>query len=384
MKKLLSSLVAILTLASLGACGGGGAEPQAPQAVIAPTILQQPQTTITKARVVPTLLHGAYAEFEVAGNPLRSFQLTAGAFTDIAEKTCSGGTSYAQNKQTGLLEIYCLNGSTFRYNTETRVLAPGAAIPKSKPYLPSSACADDGTCFFGDGYYLTAHFPSVARVHMVDVYGNFIDTREFPDENQMRVPRKMGVVRLSNGRETLVAVSVGFVSNDIAIHRFDVATKKFVGTACTIKAEQESIDIGQKYVVLTLRRGVTGNESDALVIDPETCTTMATPRIPVDTVGVPIAHFAVQSDDAIYLGGGSEWTTPAGPFGVWKFDIKSFQNTGFLPTTSHVFAGVFEKGRGKLWVATKGNEVLEVDAATMATTRIVSEPLYGGDMFLAE
>ncbi len=372
------SSIAITAL--LSACGGGGTDsPQ--QVVVQQGSVQQAEVSPLAAKVVPTLLQGTYAGYETAGYAITSLSQATGAFKDLAEKTCSGAVSYAQNKKSGLVETYCVNGATYRLNTATLEVLPGAAIPKGKPFLPSLACADDGTCFFGRGNYNYPNLPSSAAMYVVGASGALEDTIQFPDFANNRLPVKMGVVRHA-GVEKLVAVSQGYDHDDIGVHVFDVSARKWE-SLCSLKAAQVSVNIGAD-VVLTLRRGLSATESDAIVVDVHTCAIKATLRIPVEEKGIPIARFAVQADDAIYLGGGSERTEGAGPFGVWKFDATTHQNTGYLQTASYVFAGTYAKSTRKLWVATSGNMILEVDPVTMTKAREFAKPLFGGDMFYAE
>ena len=377
------AFIVALGLGTIVGSGGGEYEPSSAVAPVEIVYVVPEEVLAPPAPVVPMLLQGTYAPFEIAGYALTSLSVTTGTFTDLAALPCWGGVSYALNKKTGLVEIYCPNGTTYRLNTATLQLQPGAAIPKGTPFFTSAASAEDGTSFFGYGNYNFHWLPSNATLHVVRADGAAERTIPFPDYRDNRVPIKMKVVRTQAGVEKLIAVTQGYNWDDVAIHRFDVLTRRFEG-ACTLRATKVSVDIGQQFVVLTLRRGVSQNEQDALVIDSQTCATRASLRIPIDEMGIPIARFAVQTDEAIYLGGGSDRTPFAGPYGVWKFDAQTYQNTSHLPTTSYVFAGAYSKSMRRLWVATQGNMILEIDPSTMTKVGEFSKPLFGGDMFFVE
>ena len=348
----------------------------------ADTVAQVVQVPLTPEVVVPMLLMGTYAPYETAGYAVTSLNTTTGAFRDLAEKTCAGGVAYAQNKKTGLALFACQTGATYSLNSGTLELRLVVKIPTGAIYLPTLACTDDGTCFIGRGNYSRPGQPSTAALVVLSGNGSVLETMALPDRGENRVPLKMRVIRNDSGKEKLVVVTQGYSHDDIGVHTLDVETRKWQ-SLCSIKAEQVSVGIG-KDVVLTLRRGLSADEPDALVVDASTCAIKGSPRIPIDEMGIPIARFAVQTDEAIYLGGGSERTQDVGPFGVWKFDATTYQNTGHLQTPDYVFAGTYAKSTGKLWVATRGSLIFEIDTNTMTKVREFSKPLFGGDMFYVE
>ncbi len=368
-------LLSLTSLLLCVACGGGSGS-ETHTVPVKPPVASPPPSAPAVSRVVPMLLQGSYAPYEVGGYVLTSLSFETGAYTDLAERSCQGRVSFAQNKATGKTEIHCAeSGSAFHLDTEKLELTPVVALPKSPSFAANVACADDGTCYYGLGNYNFAALPSNAALCVVGRDDRLIERLVFPDYVENAVPVKIGMIRDGAGKEKLIAVTETY-AGEVVIHRFDVATRRFEAYA-RFSIDQTAVAIGDSSIVLGVHRGIDSNAYDAIVVDPATLALKGTLRTSLVTPGIPSIRAIMISRDAIFLAGGYEFEG----YGVWRFDSQTFSRLATAIEPSLPFSGAYDSERKSLWVA-RETGIEELDEVSLEPRSVHPRTLPGGDMFL--
>jgi hypothetical protein len=358
----------------LTACGGGDAEsPSAP-----PSAASAPRSVVAEP-VVPTLIGGVY------GRKLFALKNTGGGFEALPFPDCRVPFGAAVNPTTGLVEIFCPTGATYRYNTSTGAVHPGPQLGRAASDHPSVTCLSNGRCIYGHGMWnpLPSH-PSNAAISIVEGDGT-VKHVPLPDQIYNAIPIAMGMVD-GNGYGSVLAVLTRMMGTDrYAIHIMRVDTGRFVGE-CTFRAEVTHTDLSHGSVTLGVQRVYHNDTSpDVVVVDPVTCARTQEIRLPIPGNGTGHVGFLAKGANVLVVGEGT--ATPNTSFGVWVYDQGTGEVRSGLALTSRPFAGAYEKDN-VLHVGTWDNVIRSIDLATSVVLRetpwVTSEVGLWGQIFLAE